>query len=96
MMGIKNLHFDEKETLAKLDNMLYNGENSIFDMKDEKIVKEQRKYTLLKELGLEDRIYTSKSEINIQEMLKVNYKESKERLERLRNKSLKYIKESLK
>ena len=36
MMGIKNLHFDEKETLAKLDNMLYNGENSIFDMKDEK------------------------------------------------------------
>ena len=69
---------------------------AMFDMKDEKIVKEQRKYTLLKELGLEDRIYTSKSEINIQEMLKVNYKESKERLERLRNKSLKYIKESLK
>lgn len=69
---------------------------AMFDMKDEKIVKEQRKYTLLKKLGLEDRIYTTKSEIDIQKMLKIDYKEAKDKLEKLKEKSLKYIKESLK
>ena len=69
---------------------------AMFDMHDGQMIKEERKYTLLKELGLESRIYTVKSKIDVEKILDTDYKESKKKLDDLKRKSLEYIKESLK
>lgn len=69
---------------------------AMFDMKNNEIIKEERKYTLLKNLGLENKIYTENMEINVDKILETNYNKVNQKLECLKMKSIEFLKESLK
>lgn len=66
---------------------------AIFDEKDGKIIRENRKASLLEQIGLEGRMYTVKSNIDLRK--NVNFGEAKSKLEKIKQKSLNFLKESL-
>lgn len=69
---------------------------AIFDEKDGKIVKENRKYTLLNNLKLDDHIVTESSSIDIDKFMNYDYSKSKEQLAIIRNKSNEFLEKALK
>lgn len=69
---------------------------AIFDENDGKIVKENRKYTLLKNLKLEDHIVTESSDINVEKFFDYDFNDSKKQLENIKKASIGFLIEALK
>lgn len=66
-----------------------------FDEKDGKIIKENRKYTLLDELGLQDCIITESKKEYLQKINNINWGKVNKDLEKLKNDSINYLKKNI-
>lgn len=68
---------------------------AIFDEKDGKIIRENRKASLLEQLGLEKNMVSISNIGNFEEIKSIDYKEVKSRLNRLKETSISFLKKSL-
>lgn len=68
---------------------------ALFDEKDGKMVRENRKASLLEQLGLEKNMVTLNNITDFDEITNVNYEEVKNKLENLKESSIDYLKNSL-
>lgn len=69
---------------------------SIFNEENGKIIPDNRRTTLLKNLGLEDHMATISSNINIGKLINYDYVSAKRKLEILKKDSINYLRNSLK
>ena len=66
-----------------------------FDEKDGRIIKENRKYTLLEKLELQDCITTESKKIDLQIINNINWKKSIKDLDKIKNDSICYLKKNI-